>query len=374
MSELEDLSSDDNQTLDKDSYLSLLKEVTNDLLYLADDEYGKLRSAANQLYSIFSAIAGMKDDTENPDDLSETLLETGKALSPRDAARCVLHYARTAKFLRGAHAAVVEARKRFPHQTIEILYAGCGPFAPLAVPLATQFNPGEIQFTLLDIHGRSLASAHRIFQTLGLDAFVRDYIRCDAASYAHTADNALHIVITETMQEALGKEPQVAITLNLAPQLCEGGIFIPEKIRIDACLLNPAKEFTPLSVQADDPDAAQTLSNAGRIRVELGQIFELTAETWRGLPRKPGGNGSLRGLSFPPVTLKVPTHADEGLKLTLMTSIKVFGSIVMGEYESELTCPTILHDIGPFGHDTQIEFSYIISERPGFNYRALSSS
>jgi hypothetical protein len=232
---MEELLNDSSQTLNRDVRLRLLKQTANDLLYLDEHEYGKLRLAAIQLHSIFSAISGMKDDTEHPDDRSETLLATGTALSPRDAARCIFEYARTSKFLKGAHAAILEAQKRFPNQTIEILYAGCGPFATLAVPLATQFNAGEIRFTLLDIHSRSLDWARRIFQTLGLSAFVRDYIQCDAASYEHTADNALHIVITETMREALGKEPQVAVTLNLAPQLCEGGIFVPEKIK-DRCL------------------------------------------------------------------------------------------------------------------------------------------
>jgi hypothetical protein len=131
------------------------------------------------------------------------------------------------------------------------------------------------------------------------------------------------------------------------------------------------KEFTSVPVQADDPDSATVISNASRIRVDLGQVFELTADTWRSLPVRSGEKDSIGRLSFPAVTLEVPQQAGEGLNLMLLTSITVFGSIVMGEYESQLTCPTVLRDLGRIGRGAQLEFSYSISERPGFTYRQL---
>lgn len=131
-----------SHTLDRDAYLSRLKQVTNDLLYLEGD-YGRLRTAAIELQAIFSAIAGTEDISGDPEDTTETILECGKALSPRDAARCIFQFGRTSQFLRGIRAAILEAQKRFPDQAIEILYAGCGPFASLAIALTTQFNADE---------------------------------------------------------------------------------------------------------------------------------------------------------------------------------------------------------------------------------------
>ena len=319
----------------------VLKQIADDLLFQQEDDH-RLAAAATQLYLLCSSVTGMDDDSIDTDDWNETRLPNGNAISPRDAARCVLDHRRTSKFLRGIHAAIVEAQRRFPNTTIEILYAGCGPFASLVLPLTSRFSSGQIQFTLLDIHKRSLEAAQRILQAFGLTSFVRDYIHGDATSYVH--HSPVHVVITETMQRALEKEPQVAITFNLAPQLRPGGIFIPEKIRVSACFYDPRTEFRPFN----------------RTRINLGQVLELTAENVHALADE---------VCLPGVVLDIPREANESLGLMLLTTVQVFESVVLDEYESGITNPVILHDFSWTKGGTGIEFGYFLGAEPGIRHR-----
>jgi len=321
----------------------LLKQIADDLLLQQEDD--RLSAAATQLYSLCSSVTGIDETSIHTDDSYETRLPKGKAISPRDAARCVLDYSRTSKFLRGIHAAIVEAQKRFPDTTIDILYAGCGPFAPLAVPLTSRFSSNEIKFTLLDIHNRSLDAAQRIFHAFGLTSFVRDYVQADATSYVHHFP--FHLIITETMQRGLEKEPQVAITYNLAPQLREGGIFIPKKICVNACFYNPVLESQQL--------------NTGRIH--LGPILELTADDLHAISDE---------ACLPAVVLDTPGEANRSLGLMLRTRVRVFESVVLDEYESGITYPVVLHDFSWTNSESAIEFVYLLGAEPGFRHRWAS--
>ncbi|MET0398964.1 MAG: hypothetical protein ABW277_19385 [Longimicrobiaceae bacterium] len=329
-----------------------LEGIADELLSdRADDD--RLSAAAAGLYSLCSSITGIGDDTTGADDADGTRLPGGEAIAPRDAARCVLDPRRTSRFLRGLHAAVLQARTRFPDVPTEILYAGCGPFAPLALPLTTRFSPAEIRFTLLDVHSRSLDAARRLFHALGRSAYVRDYVRCDAASYVVDAAHPTHVVVVEAMLAALEREPQVAITMNLAPQLCPGGILVPERITVGCCLCGVA----------GDPSAATA---GGGARIHLGRVLELTAAGCRDATASDNA-----GAHIAKARVEVPAELDGEFDVMLLTGITVFDSIALDEGESGLTTPRILFDLGRMRGGEVLEFEYRCGDRPGFRCRSL---
>lgn len=323
----------------------LIEDIAGELLNACANEE-RFRAAAAELYSLCSSITGLNEGSTASEDSESATLPSGQAIAPLDAARCVLDHERTAKFVRGIHAAIRAAQRKFPHGAIELVYAGCGPFAPLVLPLTALFDASQIQFTLLDVHEKSLQAAQKIFDALGLPRFVRQYVRGDAASYKH-AGPPVHIVVVEAMQAALEKEPQVAMTMNLAPQISAGGFLVPQKIAIDACLCNAQEEF------ADGPVAGfgSVSCNAGRNRIHLGRVLELTAESGREL--------------FNKRSLAVPNGLAGGYNLMLLTSIEVFDSITIDESRSGLTCPRILFDLGLLREGMTVEMSYEVGVRPG---------
>lgn len=313
----------------------------------SDDHPGELLTTSRALHDLLVRETGLNAHAINGPDAADIMLPSGKAIAPRWAAACLLDFARTATFLRGTEAALHAALARFPQRPIEMLYAGCGPFAPFALMLATRFNPAQVRVTLLDVNPRSLECARGLFETFRLADVVREYVCADATTYVWPRDLALHVVLTETMQRALQEEPQVAVSLNLVPQLCEGGILVPERVAVDLCLYDPAREFP-----AAHPDGT---FEETRIRIGLGTVLELTAES----ARKLAAAGE-----YPMVMLQAP--ADVGhLSMMLRTAIGVFGDHALAEYASGLTLPL---QLGEVGSTRRIRVRYVEGPQPGFHY------
>jgi hypothetical protein len=314
------------------------------ILLSEGSESQQLSSAAEEAHALFTELAGFKPEPDDPDEVQDILLPSGRAISPRAAALCLTDHLRTAMFVRGVHDAIANVRERLPGETIEVVYAGCGPFAPLFVLPLLALDGDGIQFTLIDAHQTSLDAARRIAYALQLDRAVREFLCTDAASYRHPGDHAIHIVITETMRRALEDETQVAITANLAPQLTLDGILIPQIISVTAYLLDRAKEFTP-------PEAPE------RDRIRLGELLEVSARTALALGAPPA------------VQFTIPKVTSNRYMLALMTCVRVFGVHTLHEYDSGITSPLWLRDFRAEDTPALVEFTYTSTPTPGFRYR-----
>ncbi|MEM7309839.1 MAG: hypothetical protein AAF682_24395 [Planctomycetota bacterium] len=299
---------------------------------------GALKALADDAFEAFAQRVELDQVDPMAVDARETRSAAGLALSPRDAARCLLDFRRTACFLRGLERAVRAAQRSIGGERVRVLYAGCGPFAPLALLLAPGFEPHELEFELLDLHERSLAAAAELTESLGLSAYVGGRVRADATSYRCAEGRRPHVVVTETMQRALEKEPQVSVVANLAPQLVPGGRLVPQEIALHAALLDLGAERT----------------DGGGTR--LGRVFRLDAAT--------------RLERLAPVRVTLPKPLPAGHTLAIETTLRIFGDVRLRENESGLTLPAPLHDLVLRGGET-VEFEYRIQPSPGLVYRVV---
>jgi hypothetical protein len=321
---------------------------------------GEQRDAAHAWCAWAMQRLGLDDNCIDPpnDPLNHPIsLPTGEAISPQSAAFCVRDHRRTAVFLQAMDAAIRAARIQFPGETIHVVEAGCGPLAPLTLPFALRHAPEEVSFTLIDLHETSLAGARQLAAEFGVTPSFRACVAGDAGAVKFAEDQRPHVIACEVLRRALAKEPQVAVTRALAPQLRAGGFFLPERIDVDLGLLHWDRHLRRMTM-GEDPLAPNPIE-------ELGSAFVLDAYAAAGLV--PSAEGLLRG-----GVVALPPH--EPGQPRLFTRIKVFRKHVLRDFESGLTLPEPLgrRDVIPASGGT-VQFTYEISANPGLRATVLPS-
>jgi hypothetical protein len=342
-----------------DPRLTRLADAASLLLFGGDDDR-RSEAAVTSLDRLFRDITGLRENTADPRDRSATSIPAGSAISPLDAGRCLLDPRRTAVYLRGVYHAIQEARQRFPGEVIHVLYAGCGPFAPLCLPLLPLLAGEAGHFTLLDVHARAIESVQAIMTALRLEGSNIDCVVGDATRYRTPDHHPVHIVVSEVMQRALEKEPQVAILMNTAPQLTVGGLMVPEMIAVDAVLTDLSRELGSNGVAAE-PSAHALKPWKGRI--PLGRVLEVDRE--RACAWSAAGASS----HLPPARIVLPSVVPAQYSLVLATTIRTFGPHLLREYESGLTHPLMVNG---WRAGEEIEFTYRLGKKPGFSWNALT--
>ena len=161
--------------------LTRLADAASLLLFGGDDDR-RSEAAVTSLDQLFRDITGLRENTLEPRDRLASSLPAG-CISPLDAGRCLLDVRRTAVYLRGVYDAIQEAQRRFPGEIINILYAGCGPFALLCLPLLPLLAGQAIHFTLLDVHARAIACVREILAAVRLEAANIECLVSDATRY-----------------------------------------------------------------------------------------------------------------------------------------------------------------------------------------------
>jgi len=302
------------------------------------DDFFLMKRACDELYRVFSTITGVDISKLSEGDIH---LPSGKAISPSGAAHCLLEMKRTAVFLRGIKKAI-DSKFQGGSSTVSILYAGCGPYATLITPLLSYYSSEQVRITLLDINPVSLEAVEVLYRSLGFNGFVADFVLSDASTYP--LDKPYDIVISETMQAGLKKEPQVAIMQNLIPQCSPDTIFIPEQITIDAYLKKRG------IWQGD-----QLLEEGGKTTF-LCELFSVSK--------------AMLDVSTYRKVVDIPQSLVGPYDLLLYTTIRVFNEEVLSLNDCSLNMPLRYYELRN-SYPKSIDFWYSQTEKPKIESKVL---
>lgn len=341
-------------------YKQKLKESMN-IFNAPFENYGPITQAIKNLEDVFFTITGLNPYSRSAEYDEPSYTQQGVAIAPSAAGMCINEFMRTWYFLKGMYLGIKRAAAAFPGERIHILYAGCGPFATLFIPLTTCFSSREISFTLLDIHPQSIQSVKKLIDKLDISDYVEDCRVTDVLRFNPPVSKMYHLAVTETMNQALRKEPQVAITHHVSRFLFPfpQGIFIPQRVTVSAVVTDIDHEFPALHTTYTRKNEQDTCyKDRYRPHIDLGIIYELI----------PGME------DYPTKTFQVPPLKNKNNTLALMTQITVFDGVELTEGQCSLTLPykySFLHRLPPADANRYVAY-YEISSLPGVRIKPLN--
>lgn len=324
-------------------YTAELKIIVTEIIDSGNDSQGV--TAVKRLSELFTTIATEATYKLSAD--NEKNIAGGQALSSYHAAVCTDDYLRTCYFIKGTFRALTVLRDKFPGKKIHVLYAGCGPYATLLLPLLPLFNPDAIDAILLDINSSSLQFVDRLLSFLNLNSYAITLTEADATVYKKQPARDIDLFISETMHYALTAEPQVAITKNFIPQLLPHTVCIPNQIHIDMVYTAFGRE--PFIKSGSDVSEV-IIRNPEPERHYAGRLFTISKNAAYLT------EGTTIKTPFYPVPDDIASYPD----LCIFTEVNVYEDITLKTAQSVITnpyCITSLYHIKAH-HEFQLEYNY----------------
>ena len=178
------------------SSLTSLKELSKTLFDLSIDDKEQVEKTINEICFVYQDASGITGTSIEPEYITNVPTEVGVSLSLNHAASCMTDYRRTQILLKGAVQAVRDLQEKYPGETIQFFYAGCGPLAPFMTMVAPFFSPEEIQFTLLEVNKKSIQVVKDMIENLELSNYVREYYAADAITFEIPDADSYHILFS----------------------------------------------------------------------------------------------------------------------------------------------------------------------------------
>ncbi len=309
-------------------------------------DFLKLSDASKKYKQVLEEISDQNMNIEKG--RNDIHFDNGKALGTFWAALCLDDLIRTRQFIRGIDKAIKE--KINTQKPLHILYAGTGPFATLLLPFILRYAKEDIKYTFLEINPFSFDLLKELILKLDLEDYDITLVNEDATKYQIDTKNEPDIIISETMQNALVKEQQVPIFLNLMSQVKKDTIFIPEKIE-----LSIGMQKAGLPIEA--PNEKRFFKEESVFEVSKDSLFPLTQE----LNEK---------FTFDKKQLIIKNEKLKGFNhLLLITEIQIYKEEKITINESGLTTPMFIKNIPENLQDSiVIDTQYQISSDPKLDY------
>jgi hypothetical protein len=333
-----------------------LQSITNKLLDAGKYDYQELFKVTKEYYDFLVEVTGLDPDAEE-NRSNRKYFDNGYAIGLTWAAMCVKDIMRTKKFVDGLYKAVCKVQEDNGSKPVHILYAGTGPFATLVLPLIARFSSQELQFTLLEVNEDSYKCVNKLFEILNLKEYIHHSVQVDATQWKLPVDLGIDIFLSETMQRALKCEQQVAICMNIIPQLSPKILMIPENIVLNAALIHHEKK-------------SMTSNISNPVINRLGTIFELNKETI--LQHTSAFNESKGSYNFPPIILNIPKSSNQKVPtLNILTEILVYDENLITFQESGLTMSFLINQFQGILPE-EVTFYYQIDENPGIRVKSYN--
>jgi len=328
--------------------LSKLAEIT-DVILSQNTDYAILKDSLDKLTALFLSASKLNIDADV--NATHLHLASGKAIGLKWAAMCIQDLIRTKQFMSGVNKAILDKQKTKTEDPIQILYAGSGPFATLVMPLITKFTPDEIQFTCLEVNPISVQSLKNVIDALDATAYFRAIHECDASQFQLPNEVAIDIVLIEVLQMALAREPQVAITYNLLPQLPKKVTLIPQEISLRIAVVNTKKEQEHMF--AADPNKEIDYLT------EIAEVFKINKDEV--LAKHKESNV----LTFVEKDIQFSKkQIDDNSAAAILTEIHVYDSFKLGLKDSGLTIPSVFADLNHEKELTGVKTQYVANNDP----------
>jgi len=309
--------------------------------------------AAHQLSCFYKKIINYSHLEHN-----EAHVKGGIALSSSGAADCVDDYLRTVYFIKGIYKALIKLLNDPPEKKINILYAGCGPYATLILPLLPLFHKERISIVLIDINTSSLESVQNLVSLIGFEDYDLKLLETNAITYIIPEDFIVNLAISETMHYALTREPQVAISKNIVRQLASDAIFIPQEIRID--LAYTFFDYEPYFKTDIYKMKGHKELQPYAYQLFVDRLFTINKEHFG----KENHNSKLESAFY-----TLPANFENYPDICLFTEITIFEDIELKTAESYITNPYCLVSMYGITDYSRIKLIYDFCDIPKWSYQ-----